>query len=35
MREAIGFHIENLREYGDPVPEPTAVAATVVDVAAA
>ena len=22
MREAIAFHIESLREYGEPVPEP-------------
>lgn len=33
IREAIGFHIENLREHGDPVPEPHSTA-TVVDVAA-
>lgn len=23
IREAIAFHIESLREYGDPVPEPS------------
>ncbi len=23
MREALEFHIENLREHGDPVPEPS------------
>lgn len=33
IREAIGFHIESLREHGDPVPEPQSTA-TVVDVAA-
>ena len=33
MREAIGFHIEGLREEGVPVPAPSAVAAYV-DVAA-
>ena len=33
MRRAIEFHIESLREHGDPVPEPRCTA-TVVDVAA-
>ena len=33
IREAIGFHIESLREHGDRVPEPQSTA-TVVDVAA-
>ena len=33
MRRAIEFHIESLREHGDPVPEPHCTA-TVVDVAA-
>ena len=33
MRQAIGFHIESLREHGEPVPEPQCTA-TVVDVAA-
>ena len=33
IREAIEFHIESLREHGDPVPEPQSTAA-VVDVAA-
>jgi predicted RNase H-like HicB family nuclease len=33
MREAIAFHIEGLRLEGEPVPEPTAVAAAVVEVA--
>jgi predicted RNase H-like HicB family nuclease len=32
MREAIAFHIEGLREDGEPVPEPAAVAAAVVNV---
>jgi predicted RNase H-like HicB family nuclease len=29
MREAITFHIEGLRMYGEPVPEPTIKAGTV------
>jgi predicted RNase H-like HicB family nuclease len=33
MREAIEFHLEGMREDGDPIPEPSTVAA-VVDVAA-
>ena len=33
MRQAIEFHIESLREQGEPVPEPQCTA-TVVDVAA-
>ena len=33
MREAIRFHIESLREHGEPVPEPHC-SATVVEVAA-
>ena len=33
IREAIGFHIEGMREDGEPVPEPQATAA-VVEVAA-
>ena len=33
MRRAIGFHIESLREHGEPVPEPRCTAA-VVDVTA-
>lgn len=32
MREAMAFHIENLREHGDPVPAPQSNA-TVIDVA--
>ena len=34
MRRAIAFHIQNLREHGESVPEPRCTA-TVVDVAAA
>ena len=34
MRQAIRFHIESLREHGEPVPEPHCTAA-VVQVAAA
>jgi predicted RNase H-like HicB family nuclease len=30
MREAIGFHLEGMREDGDPIPEPTSLAETVV-----
>jgi predicted RNase H-like HicB family nuclease len=30
MREAIAFHIESLREHGEPVPEPTIVGAEMV-----
>ncbi|HXI11765.1 MAG TPA: type II toxin-antitoxin system HicB family antitoxin [Thermoanaerobaculia bacterium] len=26
IREAVGFHIESLKENGDPVPSPSAVA---------
>lgn len=33
MREAIEFHLEGMREDGEPIPEPTTTAA-VVDVAA-
>ncbi len=29
MRRAIEFHIESLREYGDPVPEPHCTATVV------
>ena len=29
MREAIAFHIEGLREAGDPVPEPSTRAGTI------
>ena len=33
MRRAIAFHIQSLREHGEPVPEPRCTA-TVVDIAA-
>lgn len=32
IREAISLHLEGLRAAGDPVPEPTAVGTTRVDV---
>lgn len=35
IREAIELHLEGLREAGDPIPPPAAVATTVVDVPAA
>jgi len=35
MREAIAFHLEGLREQGEPVPEPTAVAAVMLTTPAA
>jgi predicted RNase H-like HicB family nuclease len=35
IREAISFHLEGLRAAGEPVPEPTAVGATRVQVPAA
>jgi predicted RNase H-like HicB family nuclease len=35
IREAVSFHLEALREAGDPIPEPTAVASTHVQVSAA
>jgi predicted RNase H-like HicB family nuclease len=35
MREAIAFHLEGLREQGEPVPPPTAVAAVVLTTPAA
>ena len=34
MREAVAFHIDGVRESGQPVPEPSRVIATYVDVAA-
>jgi predicted RNase H-like HicB family nuclease len=30
MREAIAFHLEGLRQQGEPVPAPTAVAAVMI-----
>jgi predicted RNase H-like HicB family nuclease len=35
MREAIAFHLEGLREQGEPVPPPTAVAAVMLTTPAA
>jgi predicted RNase H-like HicB family nuclease len=35
IREAIALHVEGLRAHGEPVPPPSAVAATVVTVPAA
>jgi predicted RNase H-like HicB family nuclease len=35
IREAISFHVEGLRQAGEPIPEPTAVGATRVEVPAA
>jgi predicted RNase H-like HicB family nuclease len=35
IREAISFHLDGLRRAGDPIPEPSAVAATRVEVPAA
>jgi predicted RNase H-like HicB family nuclease len=34
MRDAIAFHLEGLREAGEPIPEPSELTATYVDVAA-
>jgi len=35
MREAIGYHLESLREHGEPIPQPSAITASVVEVDAA
>ena len=35
VREAIAFYLESLRQSGDPIPEPTAVGTTSVQVPAA
>jgi predicted RNase H-like HicB family nuclease len=35
MREAIALHLAGMREDGDPIPVPAAVAATIVEVEAA
>jgi predicted RNase H-like HicB family nuclease len=34
MRDAIALHLEGLREAGEPIPEPSELTATYVDVAA-
>ena len=35
IREAITFHLEGLRDAGEPIPQPTAVGTTLVEVPAA
>jgi predicted RNase H-like HicB family nuclease len=35
MRRAIGFHLDGLREDGQPIPHPSTVAATVISLDAA
>jgi predicted RNase H-like HicB family nuclease len=35
IREAIAFHLDGLRDAGEPIPAPAAVATTLVDVPAA
>jgi predicted RNase H-like HicB family nuclease len=35
MREAIAFHLEGLRDQGEPIPAPTAVAAVMLTIPAA
>jgi len=35
IREAIVFHLDGLRRAGEPIPEPTAVGTTLVEVPAA
>jgi predicted RNase H-like HicB family nuclease len=35
IREAIAFHLDALRRAGEPIPEPTAVGTTLVEVPAA
>ncbi len=29
IREAIGLHVESLREHGEPIPKPTTIAVTI------
>ena len=31
IREAITLHLESLREYGEPIPQPSAIATTLVE----
>lgn len=35
IREAIGLHLDGLREAGEPIPPPSAVATTLIEVPAA
>jgi predicted RNase H-like HicB family nuclease len=35
IRDAIRLHVESLREYGEPVPKPTAAGTTIVEVPSA
>jgi predicted RNase H-like HicB family nuclease len=35
IREAIPFHLDGLRDVGEPIPKPTAVGTTLVEVPAA
>lgn len=35
MRETVAFHLEGMREDGEPIPQPSTVAATVVTLDAA
>lgn len=35
IREAINFHLDGLRDAGEPIPKPTAVGTTLVEVPAA
>ena len=35
IREAVGFHLENLRKAGEPIPRPSAVGTSLVEVPAA
>lgn len=35
MREALALHLAGMREDGDPIPEPSAIGATVVEIEAA
>jgi predicted RNase H-like HicB family nuclease len=32
MHEAIEFHLESLREHGEPIPQPSAITAAVIEV---